>query len=293
MTLPATRVIRLERQDWRLFATIDDPATRNAMTAALTGDLWAILEATRADRSLRALILQGANGAFCAGADLKRAERARPDGERGLAPGEKTPEEEDPILASNRRGGELFAAFDAHPLVTIAVVDGPAFGGGFGLACCADFVIAGPRARFALSETGLGLPPAQIAPYVVGRLGLRVARQLALSGRRLDGPAALAVGLADACAVSEADIAPLLDAILANVGTCAPEANAVTKSLLRRALQADPAAYREEAARAFSACLRGSEGQEGVRAFAEKRRPVWAAPTWTAPSRAITNADPS
>ncbi len=283
MTLPATRVIRLERQDWRLFATIDDPATRNAMTAALTDDLWAILEATRADRSLRALILQGANGAFCAGADLKRADRVRPEGERNVAS-----EEYDPILTSNRRGGELFAALDAHPLVTIAVVDGAAFGGGFGLACCADFVIAGPRARFALSETGLGLPPAQIAPYVVGRLGLRLARQLALSGRRLDGPAALAIGLADACAVSEADIAPVLGAILANVGNCAPEANAVTKSLLRRALQADPAAYREEAAQAFSACLRGSEGQEGVRAFTEKRRPAWAAPT-----PAITAADPS
>ena len=268
MTLPATRVIRLERQDWRLFATIDDPSTRNAMTAALTDDLWAILGATRADRSLRALILQGANGAFCAGADLKRADRA----------GAVASDEGDPILASNRRGGELFAALDAHPLVTIAVVDGAAFGGGFGLACCADFVIAGPRARFALSETGLGLPPAQIAPYVVGRLGLRLARQLALSGRRLDGPAALAAGLADACAAGEADIAPLLGTILANVGNCAPEANAVTKSLLHRALRADPAAYREEAARALSACLRGAEGQEGVRAFTEKRRPAWADP---------------
>ncbi len=265
-TLPATRVVRLERQDWRLFATIDDPASRNAMTAALTDDLWAILDATRADRSLRALILQGANGAFCAGADLKRVRGGGPEGE-------------DPVLVSNRRGGELFAALDAHPLVTIAVVDGAAFGGGFGLACCADFIIAGPRARFALSETGLGLPPAQIAPYVIGRLGLRLARQLALSGRRLDGSAALAAGLADACAASEAEIAPLLAAILANVGNCAPEANAVTKSLLHRAARAEPAAYREEAARAFSACLRGPEGQEGVRAFAEKRRPAWAVPT--------------
>ncbi len=273
MTLPPTRVIRLERQDWRLFATIDDPATRNAMTAALTDDLWAILEATRADRSLRALILQGANGAFCAGADLKRADQARGAGSDG----------EDPIEASNRRGGELFAALDSHPLVTIAVVDGPAFGGGFGLACCADFIIAGPHARFALSETSLGLPPAQIAPYVVGRLGLRLARQLALTGRRLDGEAALAIGLADACAADAAAVEARLGGILADRGRCAPGANAVTKSLLRRAAGMEPARYREEAARAFSACLRGPEGQEGVRAFAEKRRPAWA----------VVAADPS
>lgn len=263
MTLPATAVIRLERQDWRLFATIDDPATRNAMTARFTADLWAILEATREDRSLRTLILSGSKGAFCAGADLRGAD----------ATGEAVA---DPIYASNRRGGELFAALDAHPLVTIAVVDGPAFGGGFGLACCADFVIAGPGARFALSETSLGLPPAQIAPYVVGRLGLRIARQLALSGRRLDGAEALAVGLADRVGADEAEINAHLARLFTDIGRCAPGANAVTKHLLRTALATDPERYRDAAAWAFRDCLRGPEGREGVRAFTEKRPPAWA-----------------
>jgi isohexenylglutaconyl-CoA hydratase len=268
-TLPATTVIRLEREDWRLFATIDDPATRNAMTAELTADLFAILAATREDRSLRALILSGSNGAFCAGADLRRA--------RGTGAGVADPPDTiDPIYAANRRGGELFAALDAHPLVTIAVVDGPAFGGGFGLACCADFIIAGPNARFALSETGLGLPPAQIAPYVVGRLGLRLARQLALTGRRLDGAEALALGLADRTAADEAEITAHLARLFAEIGRCAPGANAVTKHLLQTASVTDPERYRDMAAQAFRDGWRGPEGREGVRAFAEKRPPAWA-----------------
>ena len=276
MTLPATAVIRLEREDWRLFATIDDPATRNAMTAALTADLSAILAATRDDRSLRALILRGSNGAFCAGADLRRA---RGTGAAVADPPDPpdTIDPIDPIYAANRRGGALFAALDAHPLVTIAVVDGPAFGGGFGLACCADFVIAGPNARFALSETGLGLPPAQIAPYVVGRLGLRLARQLALTGRRLDGAEALALGLADRIAADEAEIGAHLARLFAEIGRCAPGANAVTKHLLQTASVTDPERYRDRAAQAFRDCWRGPEGREGVRAFAEKRPPAWAA----------------
>ncbi len=264
-SLPETRVVRLERQGWRLFATIDDPSTRNAMTGDLVADFDAILAATRADRSLRALILQGANGAFCAGADLRRARR-----NQGAKAGA------DPVVEANRRGGALFAAFDAHPMVTIAVVDGPAFGGGFGLACCADFVIAGPRARFALSETGLGLPPAQIAPFVIARLGLRRARQLALSGQRLDGKAALAVGLADYVAADDSEITSHLSTLFVELGRIAPGANAVTKALLREAARADLESYRLRAAEVFRDCLQGPEGQEGLQAFAEKRRPRWA-----------------
>ena len=82
-------------------------------------------------------------------------------------------------------------------MATIAIVDGAAVGGGFGVVCACDIVIATPRARFALSETSLGLTPAQIAPYVVARLGAPLARRLALTGARIDGREAFAIGLAD------------------------------------------------------------------------------------------------
>jgi isohexenylglutaconyl-CoA hydratase len=144
--LPQTKVVRLERSGFRLIATIDDPATRNAMTDELVADLFAVLDATTDDRGIRVLVLQGANGAFCAGANLKGTiERLKADLKL---------DETDPLFTANRRGGELYAKLNAHPMLVIAVVDGPAFGGGLGLASCADIVLATPRARFALSETG-------------------------------------------------------------------------------------------------------------------------------------------
>ncbi|GGC68056.1 enoyl-CoA hydratase/isomerase family protein [Chelatococcus reniformis] len=265
--LPATTILKLDRQGSRLYATIADPSTRNAMTAALVEDLWAVLNATENDRSLRTLILQGADGAFCAGADLKGTNKALDS-----APGAG---EVDPLEAQNRAGGELFAKLNEHPLAVIAVVDGPAFGGGFGMACCADIVLATPRARFALSETGLGIPPAQIAPYVVGRIGLRMARRLGLAGTRLDGAQAQDIGLVDFYCETADSLEATLTKVLNDIGRCAPGANAVTKRLFLSVGSLSPAAYRDEAARAFAGCLRGEEGQEGVRAFAEKRPARW------------------
>lgn len=265
--LPDTTVIRLKRQGSRLHATLDDPATRNAMTDALVADLEAVLTATESDRTLRTLVIEGANGAFCAGANLKGALEALKAPPR--------PGEVDPLVVMNRRGGELFARLNAHPLMTVAVVDGPAFGGGFGLVCCMDVVVATPRARFALSETGLGIPPAQIAPYVVQRVGLRHARRLALTGARLDGAAAAKVGLADFYCETADELDQTLTALFNDIGRCAPNANGVTKRLLFSCLRQSPDDFVLEAAAAFASCLRGAEGREGVAAFNEKRPAAW------------------
>jgi isohexenylglutaconyl-CoA hydratase len=265
--LPATKVIRLERRGFRLIATIDDPATRNAMTDALVSDLFALLEATADDRSLRVLVLQGANGAFCAGANLKgNLERLKADLKL---------DETDPLFTANRRGGELYARVNSHPMLVVANVDGPAFGGGFGLACCADIVVTTPRARFALSETGLGIPPAQIAPYVVARIGLHQARRLALTGARFDGREAAAIGLVDHYCERDDDLQATLQAIYDNVGRCAPGANATTKRLLLATIGRRPEDMIDEAATAFSSSLRGEEGREGLAAFLEKRAARW------------------
>ncbi|MFC0283175.1 enoyl-CoA hydratase/isomerase family protein [Camelimonas abortus] len=266
-SLPATTVVQLERQGSRLYATINDPATRNAMTRALTDDLRAILRAVENDRSLRALVLQGANGAFCAGADLKGASRQQGEAVDAGA--------EDPLEASNREGGLLYAELNECPLTVIAVVDGPAFGGGFGMACCADIVIATPRARFALSETGLGIVPAQIAPFVINRIGPRHARRLGLTGARLNGEQAAAIGLADFYCPDEASLRQTLASLLNDIGRCAPGANAETKRLLRICHTMPLEEYRTVAAKSFAACARGPEGVEGVRAFAEKRPAAW------------------
>jgi isohexenylglutaconyl-CoA hydratase len=158
----------------------------------------------------------------------------------------------------------------------IALVDGPAMGGGLGLACCADIVITTPRARFALSETSLGLPPAQIAPFVINRMGLATARRLALSGARFDGAVAAAIGLSDYHCESAEQAAGTLQRLLADIGRCGPYANAVTKALLVEVAGTDRDDLIRRAADAFTACLRSDEGREGIAAFIEKRRPTWA-----------------
>ncbi|HET9159993.1 MAG TPA: enoyl-CoA hydratase/isomerase family protein [Caulobacteraceae bacterium] len=255
-------IVTTERRGSHLIATMDDPSTRNAMTEGLLSGLEAVFDQAEADPDLHSLVLTGANGAFCAGADLKSVGSTENIGGR------------DPAWVSNHRGGQFFARLNALPVCVIALVDGPAMGGGFGMSCCADIVLATARAKFALSETSLGLIPAQIAPYVVGRLGLKQARKLALTGEMLTGQRAVDVGLVDITAGTTEDLqAPLAD-LLNKIRRCGPRANGVTKRLLQ-SLAPTPAAFIGAAADAFTGALRGPEGQEGVSAFIEKRKARW------------------
>jgi isohexenylglutaconyl-CoA hydratase len=264
-SLPATRVLQLKREGAQLFVTMNDPATRNALSATMLEDLEAVLVATRDDRTVRALILQGRDGMFCAGGNLKGAFSG--DAAAGAA---------DPVHEENQRGGRLLHQLNRHPMVVIALVDGPAIGGGLGLACCADIVVTTPRARFALSETSLGLTPAQIAPFLLNRIGLATARRLALTGARFDGAAAAAIGLSDHHCESPEHAAATVERLLADVGRCGPHANAVTKALFFEVAGIEGDALIGRAADAFTACLRSDEGREGIAAFIEKRPPTWA-----------------
>ena len=259
-------LLRRERIGPHLKVTLDDARRQNALSAEMVAEIDRALEdSVGQDRS--SFVIAGANGVFSAGADLKSVSEAL--SHSPLAG------EANPLQASNRAGGQFFARLNAHPMVTVAVVDGPAFGGGMGLACCADVVIATVHARFALSETSLGLPPAQITPYVVARIGLRHARRLALTGARLDGKEAAAIGLADFYCESDAERDAQLENLLGQIARCAPGANAVTKRLILACGHSSPQDYIEEAARSFAECLRGPEGREGVAAFLEKRPANW------------------
>ena len=253
--------LRTRREGRHLILTMADAGRQNALSADMVAEFDAALDAL--PQGLGALVIEGEGGVFSAGADLKalHAALAAPAGEN------------DPLEALSIAGGRFFARVHALPCVTVAVVDGAAVGGGMGLAAAADLVIATPRARFALTETSLGLPPAQIVPYLVARLGARVATRLALTGARLDGREATALGLADF--YSETDGADRLAEALDAVARCAPGANATTKRLLRGFASPD---YVADAAQAFAAALRGPEGREGLAAFAQKRAPRWTPP---------------
>ena len=138
----------------------------------------------------------------------------------------------DPIATLNRRFGTLIQSLNQQPQTVVIVVQGAAMGGGFGLVCVGDIVIADTSAKFRLPETSLGLPPAQIAPFLVQRIGLSTARRLALTGAKLNPSEALNVGLIDHLYEDESQLNQGLDTLLSQIGRCAPIASATTKRLL-------------------------------------------------------------
>jgi len=243
---------------------LDRPALHNAFDDALIADLTDALARMSAHPGVRAIVLTGSGASFSAGADIEWMRRMAQASE-----------------ADNRADSERLAALmhtlNFLPKPTIARVNGAAFGGGVGLIACCDIAVAVDNAKFALSEVKLGLVPAVISPYVIAAIGLREARRLFLTGEIFDSREAERIGL-----VHELVPADALDAAVARqldlLGKGGPLAQREAKALaLRiggmRAGEAD-AADRENAA--LIARLRVSdEGQEGLAAFLDKRKPAW------------------
>lgn len=263
MKLPDTTTLLLERQDDVLHITLNRPESRNAMNLAMLGELRALLAAVGKDRSLRAIALRGAGGHFCAGGDIKDMAAARREDQAGQA-------------RINRSFGHLLQEAANQPQVLITVLEGAVLGGGLGLAAVSDIAICLEDCRFGLPETSLGVIPAQIAPFVVKRIGLTHTRRLALTGARFDGAEALRLGLVH---YSEASIQALeqrLASSIAAVLRCAPNANMHTKALLLATDEQPLGGLLDQAAETFAAAVTGKEAAEGTMAFVQKRKPDWA-----------------
>ncbi|MEY3252674.1 MAG: hypothetical protein RL227_1647 [Pseudomonadota bacterium] len=256
------KTLALKRERGVLHVTLNRPAQRNAMSLAMVRELRAALAQAEAGGDVRAIVLRGAGGHFCAGADVADLASAR----ARLAENPRAIEE------TNAAFGELCGAYAATGIATVAVVEGACMGGGLGLACVADVTLAAASAQFRLPETRLGLVPAQIASFLVERLGVAEARRLAVTGATLDAAAALQLRLAHAAGDADA----LLAATLSDILACAPGAIAATKALMAKARLQSPAALVAEAAAVFSRSALGPEGQEGTMAFLQKRKPIWA-----------------
>lgn len=266
--LPTCTALLVDRQESRLYVTINRPDVLNALTAEVVGELDAITDAIADDRTIRGLILRGAGGTFCAGGDIKgfqQSFQAEPP----------EPGQPDPIAVNNRKFGDFLIKFNALPQTVIGIIEGAAFGGGLGLVCVTDIAICMADTKFALSETGLGIPPAQIAPFVVQRLGLTTARRIALSGARFNGEHAKEIGLVHFLARDADELEATLKRVLNDIGRCAPGANAETKQIIINSLSQPVERVLDGAADAFARQLRGEEGREGVVAFLEKRPANW------------------
>jgi len=258
--------LALTEQDGVLFVSLQRPKARNAMTLEMVAELSAAFASAEARDDLRVLVLRGSGGHFCAGADVKDLMRAR---------GESVGAKNNAIAETNAAFGHLCAAFARLSLPTVCVLEGSVLGGGFGLACAADFTLADQTALFGLPETSIGVVPAQIAPFLVERLGLSQAKRLALMGGKIDAAQAHAIGLVHELVHSGPLLEQALRTLLDRLLRCAPRATRVTKQLLLRARGQSAESLIEHASVVFATQLHSAEGAEGTLAFLEKRAPAW------------------
>jgi isohexenylglutaconyl-CoA hydratase len=265
--LPQTEQIKLERNGPVLHLWLNRPEARNAMSRHMQGEILATFNAIRDDRSVRVVVIRGAGGTFCAGGDIKNMQKS------GSPPPADTT---DDLRAGNRRGGAMLQAINTAPQAVISVIEGYALGGGFGLSCVSDISIVRTDATLGLTEVTIGVVPAAISPFVVGRIGLTAARRLGVSGMRISGSQAVEIGLAHVAVADVAALEAALKTAINQVLKCAPGAVAETKRLMLRAagvLEIDN--LQELAADSFVRAVRGAEGREGTLSFVEKRKPNW------------------
>ncbi len=242
------------------YVTLNRPAVKNAMNNQMVLDIIAAFEALKGNREVRAVVLSGAGGTFCAGGDLKEMAQ--------------TFQSEN---VDNFSGtlDKMLRTINEAPQVVIAKVEGSAMGGGFGIVCVADIAIASTEAKMGLPEVRLGIVPALISPYVIERVGLTRARELMLTGRRFDGLTACDYGIVHEAIVPE-ELDQRLEVIMDDIKQCSPHALAACKRLIFAVKDTPADATVEYRANLLTELRRSEDGQEGMNAFVEKRLPKWA-----------------
>ncbi|MGI9317324.1 MAG: crotonase/enoyl-CoA hydratase family protein [bacterium] len=241
--------------------TLNRPEKHNAMSSLMMQEIAEAASALNQDDQVRGVILTGAGKSFCAGADLgwmrENFERNR---EQRITESE--------ILA------DMLHALNRLDKPLIAKVNGQAYAGGVGLISVCDIAIGVPEAKFSVTETRLGLTPANISSYLIGRIGVRNARRTFLNAHFFSGEEAASLGLLDKVVPAEeldtavaTEINELLD--------CAPGAVAVTKELIRYVSTHTPEQTRDHTAALLADCWEGEEAQSGIKAFFDKQPAPW------------------
>jgi methylglutaconyl-CoA hydratase len=241
--------------------TLRRPEARNALNAALVGEVARCFEELAEDESVRVVVLTGEGPSFCAGADVGyMRDTSRFSYEENLE--------------DARRLADMFLAVDDLPKPVIARVRGGAIGGGAGLVAAADVAVAEEGARFAFSEVRLGIAPATIAPFVVRKIGHSQARALFLTGERFGADLAREIGLVHEV-FPEEELDAAVERVAAQLLQGGPAAQAAIKEALRQVEATEPMEALGIMTQLIAELRVGEEGQEGLGAFLEKREPFW------------------
>lgn len=242
-----------------LSVTLNRPHVRNAFNEDLISELAEVVG--NLDPQTQVVVLRGEGAVFCAGADLewmqKSARFSKEDNERDAA-----------TLA------RLFEALDTTPAVVIGRLHGAALGGGVGLLACCDIVVASDDAKLGLTEVRLGLVPAVISPFVVAKIGASQARRYFVTGEMFGAAEARRMGLVhEVVPMSELDAT--VSKLAAAVAKNGPRAVVTAKRLVRDITGRPPRDLRDYTVQTIATMRVSPEGQEGLRAFLEKREPSW------------------
>jgi len=237
------------------------PNVRNAFNAQLIEQLAAAFEALARDDATRVVVLSGEGPVFSGGADVNWM-RASLDLTH------------DQNVAEARRMSKMFRAIDRLPKMLVGRIHGAALGGGAGLVACCDVAIAETRTIFGFTEVKLGILPAVISPFVLAKIGRSHARALALTGERFDAHRARAIGLVHEV-VAESELDAAVARVVGEALGASPTGVAAAKALFAAVSDCDYDASLDLTAEAIARQRTSAEGQDGLRAFLEKRRPSW------------------
>jgi methylglutaconyl-CoA hydratase len=252
----------LTRRDEHVeYLTFNRPDVRNALNDRMIADLTAWAATINADDEVRCVVMAGAGKTFSAGADIAWMSKAL----------EFTHDEN---VQDANAAARMFMALDTLPVPLIGRIHGAALGGGAGLASVCDVVVTEENAVFGFTEVKLGILPAVISPYVLAKIGRSAARELFLTGMRIGAPRAKEIGLVHAVVADDqldATVATYVNEVLGS----GPDAIATAKGLIPRVWARGASDAAGQTAEAIAAQRVSAEGQEGLRAFLEKRKAKW------------------
>ena len=241
--------------------TLNRPEIHNAFNEIMIQELIDVFKNISEDKAVRVVVLTGNGKSFCAGADLNWMKKVV----------DFSYEEN---LKESLELAELFHLIYSLPKPTIARVNGAAIGGGAGLVAVCDLVIASEKAKFSLSEVKLGLVPACISPYEVRRIGEKNCRELFLTGERINAQKALEFGLANQV-VPHDELDKAVDELVKQLSNSGPNALAMCKTLLQNVPLMGFEEVKKYTAEMIASLRMSDEGQDGMNAFLQKRKPNW------------------
>lgn len=261
MKKEAYKTIVFSKEDKVARIILNRPDVHNAFNSQMISELDDAFEKAKADHSIRAVILTGKGKSFCAGADINwLREIIHYSFEQNL--------EESLHLA------EVLHKIYVLPKPTVTMVNGTAIGGGNGFLSACDIAVASEEASFGLSEVKIGLVPAAISPYVIRRIGESKAREYFLTGKRISAREALEIKLVNEVVPLEG-LEKKVEEVVALLLTSGPEALVSCKELIQRVPTMSFEEAKEYTARMIANLRVSEEGQEGMSAFLEKRKPKW------------------